>query len=101
MTGPWSDDAAVIAQSLDRPERFSELYRRHARDIHQQAARRLGDSAADDITADTFLSAFRTRTRYDSGRASAKPRLHGIAAPSPSVPEPGTETGSPERAPAG
>ncbi|MET8605937.1 RNA polymerase sigma factor [Streptomyces rubiginosohelvolus] len=80
MTGPRSDDAAVIAESLDRPERFSELYRRHARDIHQYAARRLGDAAADDITADTFLSAFRTRTRYDPERPSAKPWLYGIAA---------------------
>lgn len=74
------DDAALIVQSLERPERFSELYRRHARDIHQYAARRLGDAAADDITADTFLSAFRSRTRFNPEHASAKPWLYGIAA---------------------
>ncbi|MFF8828841.1 RNA polymerase sigma factor [Streptomyces sp. NPDC015131] len=82
MTGPpgGEDDAGVIAASLDRPELFAELYRRHAADIHRYAGRRLGDAAADDITADTFLAAFRARSRYDLGRANARPWLYGIAA---------------------
>ncbi|RST18707.1 RNA polymerase sigma factor [Streptomyces sp. WAC05374] len=81
MTGPpGDDDAAVIAVSLERPEVFAELYNRYAADIHRYAARRLGDAAADDITADTFLAAFRARTRYDLGRANARPWLYGIAA---------------------
>ncbi|MFD7611699.1 RNA polymerase sigma factor [Streptomyces sp. NPDC059828] len=73
------DDASVIAQSLERPEIFAELYRRYAGDIHRYALRRLGDGAADDITADTFLTAFRIRGRYDLARASARPWLYGIA----------------------
>ncbi|MFD6989568.1 RNA polymerase sigma factor [Streptomyces sp. NPDC059943] len=74
------DDAAVIRQSLERPEVFALLYDRHAADIHRYAARRLGDGAADDITADTFLTAFRIRSRFDTTRQSARPWLYGIAA---------------------
>ncbi|AUH43674.1 RNA polymerase sigma factor [Streptomyces sp. CMB-StM0423] len=73
-------DAAVIEESLDRPEAFAELYDRYAPAIHRYATRRLGAGSADDITADTFLAAFRARTRYDTGRASARPWLYGIAA---------------------
>ncbi|MGW7369684.1 RNA polymerase sigma factor [Streptomyces sp. NPDC054841] len=83
MNGPPDgpgEDASVIARSLERPELFAELYQRHAADIHRYAARRLGDGAADDITADTFLAAFRTRACYDLTRPSARPWLYGIAA---------------------
>jgi RNA polymerase sigma-70 factor (ECF subfamily) len=73
-------DAALIAASLDEPERFAVLFDRHAPTIHQYVARRLGRDAADDITADTFLTAFRIRARYDSERAGVRPWLHGIAA---------------------
>ncbi|MFF0726464.1 RNA polymerase sigma factor [Streptomyces sp. NPDC004134] len=73
-------DAAVIEESLDRPEAFAELYDRYAPAIHRYVTRRLGAGAADDVTADTFLAAFRARARYDTGRASARPWLYGIAA---------------------
>jgi len=74
------DDAEVVAQSLEQPELFARLFDRYAADIHRYAARRLGDSAADDITADTFLTAFRIRSRYDMARPNARPWLYGIAA---------------------
>ncbi|WP_406860205.1 RNA polymerase sigma factor [Streptomyces sp. HUAS MG47] len=81
MTGPSeSADADVVAASRERPELFAELYSRHAADIHRYAARRLGDEVADDITAETFLTAFRIRHRYDTTRGSARPWLYGIAA---------------------
>ncbi|MER5180645.1 sigma-70 family RNA polymerase sigma factor [Streptomyces sp. NPDC002896] len=88
MTGPPAtpqatpkvqDDADVVAQSLEQPELFAQLYDRYAADIHRYAARRLGDAAADDITADTFLTAFRIRARYDRARPNARPWLYGIA----------------------
>ncbi|WP_439082417.1 RNA polymerase sigma factor [Streptomyces sp. WL006] len=78
--GDGGDDADVIAQSLDEPELFAGLYDRHAPDIHRYAARRLGEGAADDITAETFLIAFRTRDRYDTAHRLARPWLYGIAA---------------------
>ncbi|MGW1106332.1 RNA polymerase sigma factor [Streptomyces sp. NPDC002540] len=83
MTGPPAspdDDAELVAQSLEQPEIFAELYDRHAPDIHRYAVRRLGEGAADDITAETFLIAFRSRRRYDRTRRSARPWLYGIAA---------------------
>jgi RNA polymerase sigma factor (sigma-70 family) len=73
------DDAEVVAQSLEQPELFARLYDRYAPDIHRYAARRLGDGAADDLTADTFLIAFRIRSRYDRTRPNARPWLYGIA----------------------
>jgi DNA-directed RNA polymerase specialized sigma24 family protein len=39
-----------------------------------------GEEAADDITSETFLIGFRSRSRYDLGRLSARPWLYGIAA---------------------
>ncbi|MFJ6896677.1 RNA polymerase sigma factor [Streptomyces hokutonensis] len=85
MSGPpptaerAGDDAEIVVQSLERPELFTLLYDRYASDIHRYAARRLGDGAADDITADTFLAAFRIRSRYDRTRPNARPWLYGIA----------------------
>ncbi|MFE7861379.1 RNA polymerase sigma factor [Streptomyces sp. NPDC057403] len=85
MSGPppstprTEDDAEVVAQSLEQPELFARLYDRYAPDIHRYAARRLGDGAADDITSDTFLIAFRIRSRYDRTRPNARPWLYGIA----------------------
>lgn len=73
-------DAAVIDESHERPEVFADLYDRHAGEIHRYVARRLGEVAAEDITAETFLAAFRARTRFDTDRASARPWLYGIAA---------------------
>jgi RNA polymerase sigma factor (sigma-70 family) len=79
-TARVEDDVEVITGSLRQPELFALLYDRYAPDIHRYAARRLGDGAADDITADTFLTAFRIRARYDMTRTSARPWLYGIAA---------------------
>ncbi|MFJ8975932.1 RNA polymerase sigma factor [Streptomyces sp. NPDC102282] len=74
------DDAETITRSLREPELFAGLYDRHAADIHRYTARRLGEGAADDITAETFLIAFRTRARYDPSHRLARPWLYGIAA---------------------
>jgi RNA polymerase sigma factor (sigma-70 family) len=75
-----ADDAAVIGRSCHEPEAFAELYDRHAAPIHRYVARRLGDGAADDVVAETFLAAFHGRHRYDLGQNDARPWLYGIAA---------------------
>ncbi|MQY12358.1 hypothetical protein SRB5_24910 [Streptomyces sp. RB5] len=77
--GPPDDDAVTVRESLERPEVFARLYDRYAAGVHRYAARRLGDGPADDITAETFLIAFRSRGRYDHTRAGARPWLFGIA----------------------
>jgi RNA polymerase sigma-70 factor (ECF subfamily) len=74
-----ADDAAVIQLSRYEPEHFTVLFRRHAPHIQRYVARRLGQDAAEDIVAETFLLAFRQRDSYDSGRADARPWLYGIA----------------------
>ncbi|WP_240506440.1 RNA polymerase sigma factor [Thermoactinospora rubra] len=81
VTATAADDAALIQASLADPERFAGLFDRYAEEIHRYAGRRLADvAAADDVTAETFLTAFRKRARYDLSRPDARPWLYGIAA---------------------
>lgn len=80
MTDSAGGDAELIAASIDEPERFAALFERHAPAIHQYVTRRLGRDAADDVTAETFLTAFRIRARFDPARAGVRPWLFGIAA---------------------
>jgi RNA polymerase sigma factor (sigma-70 family) len=77
--GQPDDDGALIARSRRRPEAFAELYDRHAASIYRFAARRLGEQAAEDVLAETFLAAFGRRERYDPTRPDARPWLYGIA----------------------
>jgi len=73
------DDDAVIAESWQQPERFAVLFDRHAAYIHRYLARRTDSQAAEDLVAETFLTAFRKRRRYQHGYANARPWLYGIA----------------------
>jgi RNA polymerase sigma-70 factor, ECF subfamily len=73
------DDAALIAQSICAPECFALLFDRHGPAIHSYVARRLGQDAADDITAEVFLIAFQRRRAYKTAHANARPWLYGIA----------------------
>src|SRR3974390_1709462 len=56
--------------------RFSALYRDSYGAIHAYAARRAGFEAADEITAETFLVAWR---RFDALPAEPMPWLYGVA----------------------
>jgi len=74
-------DAAIIERSASDPEAFAILYDRHAATLHRYVARRIGEGAADDVVADTFLCAFRKRARFDpDATPDARPWLYGIAA---------------------
>ncbi len=72
-------DAAVIASSRQEPEQFAVLFDRHAPHIYRYLARRAGRQVADDLVAETFLTAFAKRDRYDIGHPDARPWLYGIA----------------------
>lgn len=72
-------DAAVIDAARAEPDRFAEIYDRHAVTVHRYLARRIGASFADDLASETFLVAFRLRGRYDLNHESALPWLYGIA----------------------
>ena len=73
-------DADAISQSLLDPECFAVVFNRHFATIRTYIARRLGPELADELTADTFVQAFRGRHGYDTGRPDAGPWLFGIAA---------------------
>jgi RNA polymerase sigma factor (sigma-70 family) len=71
-------DADIIKASIRNPSRFGEIFDRYADDILRYASARLGSDLAEDVTAETFLAAFRARSRYDLPRGNARPWLYGI-----------------------
>lgn len=79
MTTDHRTDAAIVAESLRRPEAFAALFDRHFDRIHGYLSRRFGTQAAADAASETFLVAFRRRGSYDPARADALPWLFGIA----------------------
>ncbi|MFI6921817.1 RNA polymerase sigma factor [Nonomuraea spiralis] len=72
-------DAQVIQASRRNPDRFGAVFDRYFATIHRYVHLRLGESAADDLAAETFLRAFRDRNRFDLTCPSARPWLYGIA----------------------
>jgi RNA polymerase sigma factor (sigma-70 family) len=77
--GAPADDGLAIARSLGDPEHFAAVFRRHAPQIQRYVVRRIGLDAADDVVAETFLTAFRQRASYQPDRPDARPWLYGIA----------------------
>lgn len=72
-------DAEIIERSATCPEEFARIFDRHAGVLHNYLRRRIGLPEADDLLAETFLVAFRTRDRYAPAAADARPWLFGIA----------------------
>jgi RNA polymerase sigma-70 factor (ECF subfamily) len=73
-------DHDLIRLSGADPEAFGQIFDRHAAIVHRYLARRVGRLLADDLTAETFLIAFRNRDKYDMSYADCRPWLYGIAA---------------------
>jgi RNA polymerase sigma factor (sigma-70 family) len=73
------DDARVIERSLREPERFAVLFDRYAPRMQRYFVRRVGPESAEDLVAETFLSAFAKRGQYELGHRDAGPWLYGIA----------------------
>jgi RNA polymerase sigma factor (sigma-70 family) len=72
-------DNALIERSWTAPAEFAGIFDRHATAIHRYLARRVGGSVAEDLTAETFLVAFRQRHRYELNHPDARWWLYGIA----------------------
>ncbi|MET4004789.1 RNA polymerase sigma factor (sigma-70 family) [Arthrobacter sp. UYCu511] len=72
-------DADIIRRSCDSPQAFTELYDKYARMIYRYAARRAGESAAEDVMSETFLVAYERRDSFDQTWDDARPWLFGIA----------------------
>jgi RNA polymerase sigma factor (sigma-70 family) len=77
--GASPTDADLVAASLHDPQRFALLFDRHAPAVHRYVASRARHSDVDDVVFETFLTAFRKRTRYDREFDDAQPWLLGIA----------------------
>jgi RNA polymerase sigma factor (sigma-70 family) len=78
-TGAAATDAELIERSRQEPDHFAGIFGRHADEILRYTHARLGPDLAEDVTAETFLAAFRRRDSYDTARADARPWLYGIA----------------------
>ncbi|GAA4955432.1 RNA polymerase sigma-70 factor (ECF subfamily) [Nonomuraea thailandensis] len=83
-TVPWTARAPGAAQdtprhTLDDADAFSAVFDAYFGEIHAYVAQRLGPDHAEDIVAETFLTAFRKRDRYDPSRAGVRAWLYGIA----------------------
>lgn len=72
-------DSDLIRRSRESPQAFAALYDKYARMIFRYAARRAGESAAEDVMAETFLVAFERRDSFDHAWEDARPWLFGIA----------------------
>lgn len=71
-------DSELLVGSAD-PDTFGELYERHGVAVRRYVVRRVGLTEAEDIAAETFIRAFRDRSRFRPIRESALPWLLGIA----------------------
>jgi RNA polymerase sigma-70 factor (ECF subfamily) len=58
---------------------FTAIYDRHARDLFRFCARRVGQTVAEDVVANTFLVAYERWDRFDPTRANTLAWLYGIA----------------------
>ena len=74
-----TNDSDIIRRSRESPEVFTMLYDKYARMIYRYAFRRAGESAAEDVMAETFLVAFERRDSFDHVWTDARPWLFGIA----------------------
>lgn len=72
-------DAVVISDSVDCPECFRLIVERHATSVFRYLASRVDRSSSEDLLADVFETAFRSRGRYDTRYDDALPWLLGIA----------------------
>jgi RNA polymerase sigma factor (sigma-70 family) len=72
-------DAEIFQRSIRDPDAFREIFERHASTVHAYARRRIGMTAGEEILAQTFLTAFEKRARFDLSYESARPWLLGIA----------------------
>jgi RNA polymerase sigma-70 factor (ECF subfamily) len=73
------DEHLIAQMSRADPQAFEVLYQRHATVVYSLAYRIMGTTgAAEEVTQDAFLSAWRSATRYDAARGSVRTWLLSI-----------------------
>src|SRR5882672_10516972 len=73
---PGPTDAEVLAGPR---EGFGLLFERYSGLLYGYCARRIGADLAEDLVAETFLTAFERRDRFDPAAPNARAWLFGIA----------------------
>jgi RNA polymerase sigma-70 factor (ECF subfamily) len=68
-----------MVRCLQRPDDFVAIFDRHSVAVHRYLARRAGTQVAEDLFADVWLQAFRSRRGYDPTWPDARGWLYGIA----------------------
>jgi RNA polymerase sigma-70 factor (ECF subfamily) len=63
----------------DANSAFLTVFDAHAPDIHAYLTRRVGSDAANDLLADVWIAAYKSRHRYEGEWSEARPWLYGIA----------------------
>ncbi|WP_246157880.1 RNA polymerase sigma factor [Catellatospora sichuanensis] len=76
---PGMSDEAVLRESRSHPEVFAQLFDAYHSEIYRYVAGRLSTAHADDLAAETFLIAFRSRARFHGDGGHVRAWLYGIA----------------------
>jgi RNA polymerase sigma factor (sigma-70 family) len=70
----------VVEPSAPHPNDLADLFQRYGPELLRYCLRRVGPDHAEDVVAETFLTAYSVRHRYDASRSrSVLPWLYGIA----------------------
>lgn len=72
-------DAEVLRRSITEPAAFGDLYERHGVSVRRYVVSRVGIGSGEDLAAEVFVRAFRTRDRCRAEHGSALPWLLGVA----------------------
>ena len=80
MRGPgWHRSTALDGARIVELEEFERCFETNFAFVHRFIARRVGIALADDLTAETFATAFRRRHSFDPGLGPERSWLLGIA----------------------
>jgi RNA polymerase sigma factor (sigma-70 family) len=72
-------DAGLLRRSASEPAVFGELYKRHGVAVRRYVVSRVGIGSSEDLAAEVFIRAFRTRDKCRADHGSALPWLLGVA----------------------
>lgn len=72
-------DSVLILASMSDPRAFAAIFERHSGSVHRYLVKRVGQGPAEDLVGETFATAFRSRSNFDTSRTDARPWLFGIA----------------------
>ena len=72
-------DAELLRRSAAEPAAFGELYKRHGVALRRYVVSRVGIGTGEDLAAEVFVRAFRTREKCRAEHDSVRPWLFGVA----------------------